>query len=107
MWGDGEQTVDLVYVDDVARMLVDAIDFGDDAIFDAGTGEACTVNFIAGFIASLCGSSAGVEHLPMRRGEVPTKIVARGEGWDRLSWQPRLQMRELAATVRAKSRAAC
>jgi UDP-glucose 4-epimerase len=24
----------------------------------------------------------------MRRGETPTKIVAEGEGWDRLGWHP-------------------
>jgi len=33
IWGDGEQTVDLVHSDDVARMLVDALRFNDDAMF--------------------------------------------------------------------------
>ena len=43
VWGDGEQTMDLVHADDVGRMLVDAAQHGDDVTFDAGTGVAVTV----------------------------------------------------------------
>jgi UDP-glucose 4-epimerase len=100
VWGDGTQTVDLIYVDDVARMLVDATGHGDDVTFDAGTGRAWSVDFVAGFVATICDSKAGIKHLPMRRGEVPTEIVAEGEGWDRLDWRPELRMRDLASTVR-------
>ena len=42
---------------------------------------------------------AGVEHLPMRAGERPTRIVAEGEGWDRLSWKPVHDWGRVAATV--------
>jgi UDP-glucose 4-epimerase len=101
VWGDGTQTVDLVHVDEVAKMLVDAIDFGNDEVFDAGTGEALTVKFVAEFVASLTESQAGIEYFPMRRGETPTHIVAEGEGWDLLGWKPKLRMRDLAATVKA------
>jgi hypothetical protein len=34
IWGDGNQTVDLIHTSDLARMLVDAIDHGDDVTFD-------------------------------------------------------------------------
>lgn len=88
IWGDGEQTMDLVHADDVGRMLVDACWHGDDAVFDAGTGHAVTVNELAAFVLEATGSTGGVEHLPMRAGEAPTRIVAEGEGWDRLDWKP-------------------
>lgn len=88
IWGDGTQTVDLVHTDDLARMLVDALDHGDDATFDGGTGRAFSVNEVAEMVLDITGSRAGVEYLPMRRGELPTKIVASGEGWDRLGWRP-------------------
>jgi len=101
IWGDGSQTVDLIHVDDVARMLVDATAHGDNVTFDAGTGEPWTVNQVAALVNALAHSSAGVNHLPMRRGEVPTKIVATGEGWDRLGWRPELRTRDIAATVKA------
>ena len=38
-----------------ARMLVDAIDYGDDCIFDAGSGYAITVNQVAEFVIALTG----------------------------------------------------
>jgi len=88
IWGDGEQTVDLVHTDDLARMLVDALDHGDDAVFDGGTGHAWTVNQVAEAVLEITGSEAGIEYLPMRAGEIATAIVAKGDGWDRLSWRP-------------------
>ena len=99
IWGDGEQTVDLVHVQDLARMLVDALDHGDDVTFDGGTGVAMTVNEVARMVLEVTGSKAGVEHLPMRRGEVPTQIVASGEGWDRLGWKPGFSADRFAAAV--------
>jgi len=103
VWGDGTQTVDMIYVGDVARMLVDAIGHGDDVTFDCGTGEAWAVSSVAELVNTLTQSPAGIQHLPMRRGETPTRIVATGEGWDRLGWRPELRMRDIAATVKAYS----
>lgn len=101
IWGDGEQTVDLVHVDDLGRILVDALDHGDDATFDGGTGKALTVNEVADFVVDVTGSTAGKRHMPMRRGEIPTQIVATGEGWERLDWRPELDLDRLAETVRS------
>lgn len=101
IWGDGEQTVDLVHAGDLARMLVDALDHGDDVTFDGGTGKALTVNEVADFVIEVTGSTAGKRYLPMRRGEVPTQIVATGEGWNRLDWRPQLDMERLAETIEA------
>ena len=99
VWGDGEQTMDLVHSDDVGRMLVDAAQFGDDVTFDAGTGVAVTVNELARAVLEVTGSTAGVEYLPMRLGETPTRIVAAGEGWDRLDWKPEHAWQRIAAVV--------
>jgi UDP-glucose 4-epimerase len=99
IWGDGTQSVDLVHADDVARMLVDALGHGDDVVFDAGTGTSLSVNQVAAWVIQLTGSTAGVEHLPMRAGEEPVEIYARGEGWDRLGWFPVLDTTRFADTV--------
>lgn len=84
IWGDGTQTVDLVHVDDVARVLVQAIKCIDNQTIDAGTGTALTVNQVADYVLKVTKSTGGVEHLGMRDGEVPTHIVATGEGWEHL-----------------------
>lgn len=100
IWGDGEQTMDLVHSDDVARMLLAACEHGDDVTFDAGTGQAVTVNELAEYVLEVTGSTADVEHLPMRTGETPTRIVAQGEGWERLDWKPSHDWGRIADTIR-------
>lgn len=100
VWGDGEQGVDLVHSADVGRMLVDAVRFGDDETFDAGTGTMVTVNELAHFVLSVTGSKAGIAHLPMRAGEVPVHITAKGEGWATLGWRPVLDWDRVADAVR-------
>lgn len=101
VWGDGTQTMDMIHVEDVARMMVDATDFGGCETFDAGTGVAVTVNEFAEFVTEVTGSKAGVAHLPMRIGEEATEIVARREGWEYLDWQPVMRWDTLTETIRS------
>lgn len=80
VFGDGEQTVDLIYVDDIARIAIEATrKFAGrfDKILDVGTGEAITVNQLVKDIKKLTNSRSEVLHLPMRKGEpIRSKIVA-------------------------------
>jgi UDP-glucose 4-epimerase len=100
IWGDGEQSVDLIYAPELARVLVEALDMSDDSIIDGGSGEAWTVNRVADFVLDITGSTAGVRHLPMRRGEQPTMLCAKGEGWEYLSAPPSSDHEaSLAATI--------
>lgn len=104
VWGDGEQTVDLIDTKSLAAMLVEALDHGDDITFDGGSGEPYTVNTIARAVQSIVKQNGGpqtqsIEYLPMRRGELPTKIVATGEGWERLGWAPSFHHDDLVDTV--------
>jgi UDP-glucose 4-epimerase len=101
IWGDGYQLVDLVHSSDVARMLVDALEFGDCETFDAGTGKGMRVNDVADLFLEMTDSDSLIQFLPMRRGERPgeTRTVATGEGWDLLGWQPRWDEAQLADTL--------
>lgn len=100
IWGDGEQTVDLIDTTQLAHILVAALDHGDDLTIDGGSGYPLTVNQVADMVLAITGSEAGVNYLPMRRGEIPTHIVAKGEGWDRLGgWTPLFDEGAFAETV--------
>lgn len=101
IWGDGQQTVDLIDVTQIAKILVEATQHGDDVTIDAGSGVMYKVREIANLVATITGSLVPHEFLPMRRGEVPTNIVARGEGWDRLSFRPSFDWDAFEATVHA------
>lgn len=100
IWGDGGQTVDLIHVNDIARVFLDALQApGKNETIDAGSGVSLTVNEVADFVLEITGSTAGVEHLPMRRGEIPTNIVSMGEGWQYLSFTPSFDRLELMKTI--------
>lgn len=99
VWGDGEQTIDLVHAEDVGRMLVDACRFGDDQVFDAGTGVPVLVKDLAYLLIDNAGSKSEIEYLPMRAGEKPTRIVAEGQGWDLLDWRPQFELGKVLAAA--------
>ena len=99
IWGDGTQTVDLIHVDELARVLVAAVEHGDDAVIDAGTGVPVTVNDVARHVLKVTRSTAGLHYMPMRRGETATHICARGLGWDRLTHPPQVTPGLLDATI--------
>lgn len=100
IWGDGTQTVDLISASELAKVFAEAaIWIRDDSTIDGGTGFQWTVNEVAQYVIDVTGSTAGVEHLPMRRGEIPTKLGATCQGWMHLEEAPRLWMNELEDTI--------
>lgn len=89
IWGDGEQTVDLIHTDAIAEVLLAATRFTGGEIFDAGTGHALTVTAVARFVADTVAEAGGpavsIGYLPMRDGEnLNTLISATGRGWGQL-----------------------
>jgi UDP-glucose 4-epimerase len=100
IWGDGTQTVDLISASEVAKVLVGALDFGGDELFDAGTGGEWTVNEVARYVLEVTGSKSEIIHERMRDGERPhTRLKAFGQGWDQLGWEPQFDMTELDDTI--------
>lgn len=76
--GNGKQIMDMIYVKDLAEILVRALIFDHgvyDKVFEAGTGHKTTVNDIANTINKLTNNKAGIEHVPMRAGEPEDSVV--------------------------------
>jgi UDP-glucose 4-epimerase len=78
VYGDGEQTVDMIYSADVGRITVDYLRADPETTpIDLGRGIALSVNEVAAAVNALLSNPAGTRHLPMRRGETPgTRLVA-------------------------------
>lgn len=71
VYGDGDQIMDMIYVADLAEILVRALLMPHgiyDRVFEAGTGIATTVNQIAEIVISVVGRGY-ITHAPMRPGE--------------------------------------
>jgi UDP-glucose 4-epimerase len=82
LYGDGNQVMDMIYVTDVAEILVDALIkahgcYGE--VMEAGTGRETTVNDLAEAVLRALGKEMvegeTVVHVPMRAGEPPNSVV--------------------------------
>jgi nucleoside-diphosphate-sugar epimerase len=73
--GDGSNVIDLVHVDEVARILVDALDGPTGVVLEAGTGHPMTVREVAEQVIAMTGSLSQIVHLPMRPGEPEGAVV--------------------------------
>lgn len=105
IWGDGEQTVDLISTGELAKVLVGAMRYGgNDEVFDGGSGEEWTVNsvveYVIGYVTAHGGPESEVVHHPMRSGEREhTELCASGENWSLLGFKPRLDIVAMHDTI--------
>ena len=77
VYGDGSQIMDMLYVYDLADILVRAltVDHGNfETCFSAGTGRRTTVQEIAELVTILVGRGC-IQNVPMRPGEPPGSVV--------------------------------
>jgi UDP-glucose 4-epimerase len=100
IFGDGEQTRDFVYVDDVVHALVLAMDRGDDERFNIGTAERTSVLALFRALAAATGYDREPVFAPERPGELRHNSVDPRKAADSLGWKPWTTLEEgLAATL--------
>jgi nucleoside-diphosphate-sugar epimerase len=80
IYGDGEQVSDMVWVGDVAKVLVNAMEKAVngivfDRVVEVGPAKHNTVKEVAELVIELCGSKSELEFLPMRPGELAKASV--------------------------------
>ena len=100
IFGDGEQTRDFVYVQDVVDAFVAAMDRGDGLRMNIGTGRETSVNELHGVLAEVTGAQAPARYAPPRTGELAHIALDVGLAARELSWKPRTSLRQgLEATI--------
>ncbi|MCL6553588.1 MAG: NAD-dependent epimerase/dehydratase family protein [Firmicutes bacterium] len=98
--GDGEQTRDFVYVDDVVRANLLATDRRARGAFNIGTAVGTTVNQIYRALARHVPTAPPPVYGPPRPGDVRHVVLAAEAARTHLGWAPRVSLDEgLAATV--------
>jgi UDP-glucose 4-epimerase len=94
--GDGEQSSDFVFVDDVVEACMRAPrDKAVGQIMDIGSGIDTPVKKVAELIIELTGSKSQIRYVPLRTGEV--KVHTRSEitpAMKLLDWQPGYSLRD-------------
>ena len=82
IYGNGNQTVDIIDVRDIAKIAVKStrMGIGKDLsqVYDVGSGHVISCNDVAKYVLKKINSKSKIVHLPMRIGEAPdTKIAAK------------------------------
>ena len=99
IWGQGNQTVDMIDSQTVGEIFVQALNVVDNSTIDAGTGIEWTVNQVWDYVREYTETKSKVQYKHMRRGEVLSRIKATGQGWQYLDEMPRLRMDRLDAAI--------
>jgi UDP-glucose 4-epimerase len=87
--GDGEQTRDFVYVEDVADAVSRALGRPEaTGVVNIGTGIATSVNALYRRLAAACGVARAPRHGPARPGEQRTSVLDPGRAKTLLGWAP-------------------
>ncbi len=98
--GDGEQTRDLVYVDDVARANVLALDLKESHCFNIGTGKETSINKIFSLLKNLTGVNTKKVHGPEKKGDLRRSCISYQLAMEHLGWRPDICIEDgLALTV--------
>jgi len=88
IYGDGEQTRDYVYVDDVVDAFVRGATRGEGIVCNIGTGIEVSVNTLFSTMAKAAGVTAPAEHAPPRPGEVRRNALDASRARKELGWRP-------------------
>jgi UDP-glucose 4-epimerase len=98
--GDGEQTRDFVYVGDVVRANLAALERGDGISVNIGTGVETSVNTVFRLLRDLAGSRQEEIHGPAMPGEQQRSCLENRMASYELGWYPETSLEEgLARTL--------
>jgi len=98
--GDGKQTRDYVYVGDVARANLLALDSTATGPFNVGTGIETDVNTLARLLADAAGSRSEIRHGPAKQGEQRRSVIDCARAARVLGWRPEVSLADgLGRTV--------
>ena len=94
IYGDGEQTRDYVYVGDVARANLAALNPLASGAFNIGTGLETSVNQLHAALFRIAGTAAPPTFAAMRPGEQRRSVISPARASAELHWRPEVTLEE-------------
>jgi UDP-glucose 4-epimerase len=94
IYGDGEQTRDYIYVEDVAQANMAALNTAASGAFNIGTGLETSVNQLYRSLAGIGGSNEIPIFAPMRPGEQRRSVISPARAATALGWRPEVGLED-------------
>ncbi|MFQ5593193.1 MAG: NAD-dependent epimerase/dehydratase family protein [Anaerolineae bacterium] len=88
IYDDGEQTRDFIYVGDVAMANLQAMDRGDNGVYNVSTGNGVTINRLYRLLSELADYHHDPQYAPPRPGDIRHSVLEPARAMRDLDWQP-------------------
>jgi len=91
--GDGQQTRDFIYVKDLCRAILLALESNvSGEVFQIATGVETSILQLVALVQETVGQHAGVRHGPPRQGDIRKNYSAIAKVWEMLGWKPTVDL---------------
>ncbi|MBU0619008.1 NAD-dependent epimerase/dehydratase family protein [Patescibacteria group bacterium] len=90
--GSGEQTRDFIYVADIVKANLVALNKNNSGIFNIGTAKETSINTIFRVLNNLTGSKTPENHGPAKDGEQQRSCLDWQKAKQELNWQPEVEL---------------
>ena len=94
VYGDGTQTRDFIYVEDICRAILAASSRSCAPVLQIGTGIETSVNEMLSALEEAVGHKIEVAHEAARLGDVMRSVCDNRLAGEQLGWRPRIELRE-------------
>ncbi len=94
IFGDGEQTRDFVYIDDIVNANITVMDNDVNGIFNVGTGKETSVNQVFDYLKKASGLNLNKRHAEPRKGEIKRSCISPAKLIRLTGWHPSVEIKE-------------
>ncbi|EOO23290.1 hypothetical protein ICM_05660 [Bacillus cereus BAG1X2-3] len=102
VFGDGYQTRDYIYIDDIANALVTALDIKRNTCFNVSTNEKTTIIQVLNYLNLILGTNVQPELLPPRLGDLRDSMLSNEKILLETNWRPEFDLYEGLAIMHQK-----
>ena len=92
IYGNGEQTRDYIYVQDVISALIESSKIHDDLFLNIGTGVETSVNQLAESLKTQFSSNLDPIYKDARKGELQRSVLDNTKAKKLLNWEPQYDL---------------
>ncbi|GLX66345.1 NAD-dependent epimerase/dehydratase family protein [Paenibacillus glycanilyticus] len=94
IFGDGEQTRDFIFVEDIADANIAAILSEHNVIVNIGTSQPSSINRLVSSLQDCCEVKTRVEYRPARAGDIMHSCLDNQQAIIQLGWEPKVRLEE-------------
>lgn len=87
IYGDGEQTRDFIFVQDVVEANFAAMKLGSGKVINISTGKSTTINSVLKLLLDICGKQISPGYCPTRSGDIRHSVLDNTLARELLAWQ--------------------